>query len=275
MLKVLIVEDEDIIRKGLVYTIDWLAMDCAIVGEAANGREGLRFIREKQPDLVITDIIMPEMGGIEMLEAAEAENAHSFKSMILTSYSEFDYARQAVKLQVSDYLLKPVDEDELIKAVERVKGQISLEGSGHGRAVELADNGIAEEFGEWGPYIDAAKTQNPYVMQVLSKIRDHYHEKISIECIAEELQVSTSYLSRKFREETTQTFLDSLTRYRIRQAIALLKKGTYRVYEISALVGFNDYKHFCMVFKKYTHASPREFVKRRAGSKRVKNERGE
>lgn len=81
MLKVLIVEDEDIIRRGLVYTIDWLSMGWMAVGAAADGIEGLEMIKKHAPDLVLTDIIMPRLNGMEMLEAAKRENLPLFKSI--------------------------------------------------------------------------------------------------------------------------------------------------------------------------------------------------
>ena len=111
MLRVLIAEDEDIIRKGLVYTTDWLSMDCVVVAEAANGQEGLEKILECRPDVVIADICMPFLDGIEMIKRA-AETVH-FKSILLTSYADFEYARRAIDARVCEYLLKPVDEEQL------------------------------------------------------------------------------------------------------------------------------------------------------------------
>ena len=117
MYRVLIVEDEDIIRKGLAYTMDWMGMGCTIVGEAANGQEGLEKIEELKPDIVVADIMMPVIDGIEMIRIARQK--FNFKSIILTSYADFDYAKKAIDLDVSAYLLKPVDEDELIKNVDK------------------------------------------------------------------------------------------------------------------------------------------------------------
>jgi two-component system response regulator YesN len=112
----MIVEDEDMIRKGLVFTIDWLSMDCVVVAEASNGQEGYERILEYKPDVVIADICMPFMDGIEMIQ--KASEKVKFKSILLTSYAEFDYARRAIEARVCEYLLKPVDEDTLIPAVK-------------------------------------------------------------------------------------------------------------------------------------------------------------
>lgn len=97
ILRVFIVEDEEMIRKGMVHTINWSGMNCVIVGSASNGRDGLASILEKRPDVVITDIRMPELDGLEMLE--EALKTYDFRIILLTSYADFDYARRAVAMR--------------------------------------------------------------------------------------------------------------------------------------------------------------------------------
>ncbi|WP_371362577.1 putative response regulatory protein [Sporomusa rhizae] len=260
MLKVLIVEDEEIIRRGLVYTIDWLSMHCMVIGSAANGKEGLAMLRRYEPDIVLVDILMPEMNGIEMLEAAQSLDIKPFKSIILTSYTNFEFARKAIYLQATDYLLKPVDEDELRNTVDRIRARLE-ESKAYSNIIALTKKNDIEQLVDWDVYLNKDNLKNSYVAQALYKIRDHYDEKISIDSIAEELHVSASYLSRKFKEATSHTFLELLMRYRIQKAICLLKKGTYRVYEVSDMTGFSDYKNFCVVFKKYTKTSPTEFMK--------------
>lgn len=101
--------------------------------------------------------------------------------------------------------------------------------------------------------------ENGYVAECIRRIQKDYQKRLSVEQIAMELGVSASYLSRKFKEATGQTFLDFLNRYRVQQATALLETGRYRISEISEATGFSDYKHFCAVFKKYTSKSPTKF----------------
>lgn len=122
MLRVLIAEDEEMIRKGLVYTTDWLSMDCVVVAEAADGRDGYEKILEYRPDVVITDICMPFMDGIEMIKKASEQVR--FKSILLTSYADFEYARRAIEARVCEYLLKPVDEEALADIMERLGEEI-------------------------------------------------------------------------------------------------------------------------------------------------------
>ena len=252
MLRVLVAEDEDIIRKGIVYTTDWLSMDCVVVAEAADGREGLEKILEYRPDVVLADICMPVMDGIEMIKKA-GESLH-FKSILLTSYAEFSYAQRAIEAGVSRYLLKPVDEEELARVMKRLSQELVQERKLLERDTQAALLSLED-------YQSLDVSENQYVSRSIEKIRSHYGEKLSVESISEELGVSASYLSRKFKEITGQTFLDFLNKYRVRQAVRLLKAGTYRISEISEATGFTDYKHFCSVFKKYTSKSPTKFIK--------------
>lgn len=256
MLRVLIAEDEDMIRKGLVYTTDWLSMDCVVVAEASNGQEGLEKILECKPDVVIADICMPFLDGIEMIQ--KASEKVRFKSILLTSYADFEYARRAIEARVSEYLLKPVDEEALAGIMKRLAGEIASS-----RQVEYAIEQSELEGGNLNLeyYMQLDLSENRYVSKSIEAIQKRYGEKLSIESISEDLGVSASYLSRKFKETTGQTFLDFLNKYRVQQAIVLLNTREYRISEISEAVGFTDYKHFCSVFKKYTLKSPTKFMK--------------
>lgn len=259
MLRVLIAEDEDIIRKGLIFTTDWLGMNCVVAAEAANGLEGLGKILECRPDIVIADIHMPLMDGIEMIK--KASETVKFKSILLTSYADFDYAKRAIEARVSEYLLKPVDEEELAALIGRLEKEIinsrqvehMLE---QAEQAEILSGSLNLEY-----YMKLDLSENQYISKTIGEIRLHYAEKLSVETISDKLGVSSSYLSRKFKEVTGQTFLDFLNKYRVQQAVSLLETRTYRISEISEATGFSDYKHFCAVFKKYTTKSPTKFIK--------------
>lgn len=255
MLKVLIVEDEDIIRKGLVYTIDWLSMGYVVVGEASNGEEGRKLIYELQPDVVITDIRMPKLDGIKMLECATKER--NFRSVILTSFAEFEYAKKAIELKVWDYVLKPIDEEKLMCTMKELHEDI-MKTKEKELVIENKDSSLDVEY-----YIQLAQSKNTYVVNAIRKIEEQFSEKISIENLADSMGISASYLSRKFKDITGHTFLDFLNKYRIQKAVTLLNTGQYKVYEISDMTGFGDYKHFCTVFKKYTLVSPTGFIRQR------------
>ena len=124
MHKIIIVEDEEIIRNGLAISFDWMDYGCNIVGLAKDGKEGLDMILELEPDIVISDIKMPKMTGIEMIQNAKKQGKDFF-SIILTSYAEFGYAKSAIEFGASGYLLKPVDEDELVELLKSITDKIN------------------------------------------------------------------------------------------------------------------------------------------------------
>ena len=157
----------------------------------------------------------------------------------------------------------PVDEEKLAQIMKKLGEEITSV-----RQVEYAMEQAELEGGNLNLeyYMKLDRSENGYVSKLLEAIRTRYGEKLSIESISEEMGVSASYLSRKFKEITGQTFLDFLNKYRVQQAITLLNTKEYRISEISEAVGFSDYKHFCSVFKKYTLKSPTKFVK---GGRRI------
>ena len=254
MLRVIIVEDEDIIRRGLVCTVDWLSMDAMVVGDAPDGEAGLALLDKERPDVVLTDIRMPRLDGIAMIERAR-EKGIAPAVIFLTSYEEFAYAKKAVQLQAIDYLLKPVDEEELQRTLALVAAQRQP------TEAAAAPQSKRPELVDWGVWL-GVDSLNPYVRRAIEHIREQYREKTSIEALAVSYGVSASYLSRKFKEETSQTFGELLTKYRLQKAMQILSEGTCRVYEAAEQSGFGDYKNFCTVFKKYMHVSPKEFMNR-------------
>ncbi len=252
ILKVLIVEDEEIIRLGLVNTIDWLGMQCSVVGSAADGQTGLEMILELQPDIVMTDIKMPRMNGIDMLE--KAQRSVSFYSILLTSYAEFEYAQRAISLRAYEYLLKPLDEEKLARVIARIHQDAQAQRRQDALPAmpeEVSTPVLPEDLSTGDPLIDAA----------LRRIASSSHERLSIDSIAGELFISPSYLSRRFKSVMGRTFLDVLNLHRIQLSIRMIREGATSVSSISEKTGFSDYKHFCNVFKRYTGMTPSEFIR--------------
>ena len=262
MLKLVIAEDEDIIRMGLVQTIDWQAMEVELVGEAADGMEALEQVKKLQPDVLLTDIRMPRLSGLELADKVLAMGQRT-RVVFLTSYAEFDYAREALRLQAVDYLLTPVEEEELARVMNNIAkdlaNQAKLEA---GRENGPVSNREVKELTDWLELLQEPGL-NPHVRRVLKRIVTAYNQHLSIEELAGELQVSTSYLSRKLKEVTGHTFGGLLARYRLQKALKLLAEGEYRVYEVAERTGFGEYKSFCQTFKKYLHESPKRYMQQR------------
>lgn len=254
MFKVIIVEDEEIIRKGLVFMVDWLKVGCVVAGEAVDGVEGLQKIEAIRPDIVITDVKMPFKNGIEMLQ--ESIERYGYEAIIISGYSEFEYAKQAITLNVTEYLLKPIDFVHLYQTIEKLTGKI--ESKNKVKKVMLSQESPPFENGMEGQLIRKGKSK--YVSKMLDYIQIYYPQKISINDLSKQYGVSSTYLNAKFKQETNYTFNDFLNRYRVLQAVELLRQDKMKVYEIAEVVGFQDYKYFIQVFKKYVGCSPGRFV---------------
>ena len=241
MLKVLVVEDEEMIRKGIVLAVDWAALDCVVVGEASNGLEALEAVDRLQPTLIITDLKMPQMDGIELLRRLR-EQGNNVYVIILTAYDSFTYAQSALRLGAVDFLLKPFHDGDLEQAVtalrrrmERGGGPLSLPGLKKG---------------------DKSK----YVLEAMDYIGEHYNDpNIGIGAIAQHLGLSEGHLSHIFKKETDYTLLNYLTRYRVHKAMELLRDCRVKVYEVAELVGYRDITHFSATFKKLAGMTPSEY----------------
>ncbi|UXH46417.1 response regulator [Rossellomorea vietnamensis] len=126
MLKVILVDDEIQIRRGLNWKVDWEEEGFFIAGEASNGKEALQVIEEVMPDLVLTDVRMPVMDGMQLVKALSGKYPE-IKVIVLSGYADFEYVRSSLVEGVKDYLLKPVDPEELTAALRKSKGEIEVE----------------------------------------------------------------------------------------------------------------------------------------------------
>lgn len=240
MIRVLMVDDEPLVRHGVAAGMDWASLGCEVVGEAQSGEEGLSLARRLKPDLIITDIRMPKMDGITMMNMLREEGCAA-RCIVLTAHSDFEYARGALLFGADDYLLKPFRDQELTHAVARVC-----------RKMESAP--VANT-----PAVKKEPEATGYVRQAMDYIAGHYaDENISIATIAEHLCVSEGHLSHVFKKQTGMTVTNYLTKTRIDAAMALLQTGRVKVYEAAAAVGYKDVTYFSATFKKLTGLSPSE-----------------
>ncbi len=242
MLKVLVVEDEELIRRGIVLAVDWAALDCVVVGEASNGAEALEAVDRLNPSLIITDLKMPRMDGIEMLRQLR-ERGNNAYVIILTAYDSFEYAQSALRLGAVDFLLKPFHDGDLEQAVLGVQKRIKGSGGAEKPVIALKKG-----------------DKSRYVLEAMDYIGEHYADPgISVGSIAAHLGISEGHLSHTFKRETDYTLLNYLTRYRIRKAMELLRGGKLKIYEVAERVGYRDITHFSSTFKKVTGISPSEY----------------
>lgn len=244
MLKVMVVDDERFVRRGIIENTDWLSLKCRVVAEASNGEEGLKKAIEYRPDLIISDIRMPKMDGIEMLRKIREKNI-DLKLIFLTAYGEFSYAQSAVKLDAYDYILKPFDDGELEKSIEKLL------------ASEIREDNKANISDIISTGKDL-KDLSQYVRSSIEFIMDNYGDDIGVLQIAENTGISDGYLSKIFKKETGISVNNFLTDYRMNVAHDILKNSSYKIYEVANRVGYRDISYFSGVFKKKFGLLPSE-----------------
>lgn len=244
MIKVLIAEDENLIRKKLLHFIDYDALGMVVVAEVDNGVSGVELIKKYKPDIVLADINMPEKDGLDMIKETLD---YDYIAIIISGYDYFSYAQRALKYGVTDYLLKPISLDDLNEALLNAREIIYKKRSVISRNSDI-ENAIDISTDE--------AIKDSTVVEMINFIKNNYQDKISISDLSKKLAYSESMLNRKFKKEVHITFNEYLNRYRINKAIELLKNSDYNITEISYMCGYSSAKYFSRVFKKYLGISP-------------------
>lgn len=256
MYKVAIIDDEPLIVEGLSKTMAWEKWNCQVAGTASDGKEGMELIREKRPDIVITDINMPKMDGLRMIAGLKSEFP-DMQLIILTGYREFEYARQAIALGVTRFLLKPSKMNELEEAVDAVTKRLDqmqmpvLSPAPEGP--ESVENPVEQAE------IEENEANSFIVNHALEYIRSNSKEKLRLSDVADQVYVSQWHLSKLLNKHTGKTFSDILNGARMEQSKELLKDPSLRICDVAEQVGFQDLAHFSRVFKKMEGMSAGEY----------------
>ncbi|MBP3039881.1 response regulator [Bacillaceae bacterium Marseille-Q3522] len=244
MFKLMIVEDEPLERIALRKITQRSFYDIDIVEDAKNGTEGIEKARRFQPDIILMDIRMPETSGLEAQKRI-IQYLPNVKTIILTAHSDFQYAQEAIKEGVFDYLLKPVRPDDLNKSIKKAlammyKTPLSAE------KTKPEDTASGKEM----------------LKSALRYIELHYMKEIKLNTVAEKVHLNPQYFSRIFKKEFHVTFTEYVTQLRIEAAKKLLLQTERPVYRIAIELGFADAAYFSKVFFKSVQCTPIEFRKR-------------
>ncbi len=254
MYKVLIAEDEPFIGDSIRKMMERFGPEFEVRACVYDGEAALERLEEESFDVVLTDIRMPGMDGIEVLRRIDRDYPNII-TVVISGYEIFDYARKALKYHASEYLLKPVSIDNMkellaklkVLLVEREKEQhyqkiFSAVGVG---GVEKKEDGSGKE--------QLAESVRQY-------LEGHYGEKITTKELSKKFGLVPSYLSTLFRQEQGMSPSDYLNRLRIERAKALLLENMFlTVREIAEITGYADQLYFSKVFKKETGMTPSDF----------------
>ena len=237
-LHVLLVDDEIMIREGFKRLFDWEAHNCEVVGEAADGMEALAKIDTLRPDIVIMDINIPIMNGLKVIQLRRIKHP-DIAFVIVSGYDDFSYCREALRLQITDYILKPVNYEEFGSCIDNMK--ISL----FERRVSAAE--------------EPEKKEERTITGLTRYLQEHLAEEISLSVLAEEFHLNPQYISQLFKSEIGVNFLAYLTNIRMEKAKKLLLTTSLSIAEVAEQSGYGDYRVFTKVFKKSEGVTPSQY----------------
>ena len=243
-MNILIIDDEPKIRNGLIKLLS-AHENWTISGAFAEAASALKFMYESENDVIITDIKMPGISGLDMISRIREKNPH-IPVIILSGYGNFLYAQRAIELGVRKYLTKPTNTRELIAILEQIESELQKE------AESLKSS-------------NAHSVSNLLILRAIQYLEINYSDKISLKDVANELFISPNYLSELFKKHTGQTFSDYLLTLRMEKSKSYLSNIGYKVADIAGLVGFNDSRYFSSTFKKFYGMTPMEYRSRYAG----------
>lgn len=239
MCTLLIVEDEEILLERLVKTINWKSIGIDKVIGKANSEEALSVLINENVDIVLTDIRMPVIDGLDLAEFIQTRIKYPYV-ILMSGYKEFEYAHRAIRLGVIDYILKPFTKDEVLETVKR--------------AIEK----MADERDRQLQFLNSCESKN-IIDMVYDFIFTNCSKQISLSDVAEYVHLHPVYLSRLLKNKTGKTFKEILTEVRLKKAEKLLKTTSLKHYEIAEAVGFSDAQYFSQVFKKVYGMTPIEW----------------
>lgn len=241
MYSLIIVDDELKIREGIANLFPWKQNGFEITGLFPNGQLALDFIRTHKTHVVLTDIRMPVMNGLELSQHL-AEEFPDILHVFLTGYQDFQYMRTAILNHAADYLLKPIKYEELYTCFENIRQK--LDEQYHVSTPVLSEGGSA------------------YYGKLVSTVCDYLntnYRTATLEEASAQVNLSPNYLSKIFKEKSGMGFAEYLNNVRMKKAAELLLDISYKHYEIADLIGYDNPKNFSRAFKQYYQMTPREF----------------
>ena len=237
-LRVLLVDDEVMIREGFKQLFDWQAHDCEVVGEAGDGMEALTQIDTLRPDIVIMDINIPIMNGLKVIQLSRIKHPNT-AFVIVSGYDDFSYCREALRLQITDYILKPVNYEEFGTCIDNLK-------------ISLFERRVSSA-------VEPEKQEERAITGITRYLQEHLAEEISLSVLAEQFHLNPQYISQLFKSEIGVNFLVYLTNIRMEKAKKLLLSTALSIAEVAEQSGYGDYRVFTKVFKKSEGITPSQY----------------
>lgn len=241
---VLIVEDEMLEQEFLKSIVlnELLPEDKVLTCES--GVQAIELSKKYKPNIIIIDILIPEMDGLKAIEEIKKFLPNACIS-ILSAYSDFSYAQKAIKLQVFEYLLKPVKPKVFKETFHKMLDSLN------------ESQPIINENED----VESSECQKCFIEESVKYIKEHFKEKLTLEMVASKVFMNPQYFSRAFKEDMGVSFSTYVNDLKIKHACRLLETTNYPAYRISMECGFSDPSYFNRVFRAQMNMTPIDYRK--------------
>lgn len=243
----MVIDDEQMIVKGLSKLIPWHHLGYELVGTAFSGKSALQTLKALDPDVIVSDIQLGDTTGLDLLK--EIHKTHpGILFIFISGYDDFSYCQSAIANGAVDYLLKPVDMDYLGQVLVKCKTRLEDR-----RILDHTDR-ISFNYDQ-----DTEETDDKLIHNIKAYIDANYHEDIDIAAISNQFYIGQTYFSELFKKEFGINFKKYLTQMRIEKAKRYIIETDYKISDIASKVGYEDPGYFSQVFRKLTGLTPRQF----------------
>ncbi|TBL75690.1 response regulator transcription factor [Paenibacillus thalictri] len=243
MYKLLVIDDEHDTRDTLCNCFPWESVGFTIVGQLGNGAEALHYMEQNPVDVMLCDIKMPEMSGIELTKQL-SERKIAVRTVLLSAYREFEYARQAMQYGVKHYMVKPAKYNDIVQVFSELKSELDEAAGVQPGLPADADTHVMPE--------------DPIVAAITAFV-DHNYPTATLQQVSELVNMNASYVSAFFKKKTGINFSDYVQKVKMEKAAELLRGSHHKAYEVSELVGYVNAKNFIRSFKQYFGVTPGQY----------------
>ena len=253
MYSVVLLDDEPWILKGIRKTFDWNKMGFEVIGEFTSSKVAWEACSDNAPDVIFTDIRMPNYSGIDLLKMAR-EKMLDTEFVVISGFAEFQYVQQALRYSAFDYCLKPIQKNDADAVLEKLRNHLDKKSEMKTKVYRAQGESDSKEG------IIISELYNKKFEEMIEYIRNHYHEKLYLNELADKFYFNANYCCYLFKKMMNTTFSDFVTDLKMKEVGEIMKRDqSISIDEAARMVGYDDYYYFSKVFKKYFGITPRQY----------------
>ena len=250
MYKVLFVDDEPWVIIDLLHNIQWKKLGFDVIGHYERALEAKAVILSENPNLVFVDINMPVLNGFDLIRQCR-EAGSSAEFIILSAYSDFEFAKEAIKAEVLDYCLKPVNPDSMISTLKEIQSRLDRK-----KITKTDDTSVPEALSDDYGYIPDSEARFNRIMDF---IKNQYNSQLSLSKLGNRFSLNKNYICYLFKKYTGSTFSKYLATIRVEKSKQMLESSDIPIQIIAEKTGFADAYYFNKVFKSVCGIPPHKY----------------